>query len=80
VDVIDVLAMSPSTPFGDGDEDDPPTTPDDPPSTPANPPALQCTPPPRKRARPFILFSPSKKDKVHVHADVNEDDDDDEQL
>ncbi|KAG0025143.1 hypothetical protein BGZ82_010200, partial [Podila clonocystis] len=69
VDVVDVLAMSPSTPFGDGDEDDPPSTPDD-------PPARQCTPPPRKRPSPFILFSPSRKDKVHVHADDNDDDDD----
>ncbi|KAF9145406.1 hypothetical protein BGX30_009018 [Mortierella sp. GBA39] len=31
VDVVDVMAMSLSTPFGDGDEDDPPSTPDDPP-------------------------------------------------
>ncbi|KAF8926343.1 hypothetical protein BGZ47_002800 [Haplosporangium gracile] len=79
VDVVDVLAMSQSTPFGDGDEDDPPSIPDDPPSIPADPSARQCTPPPRKRPSPFVLFSPSKKDKVYVHADVN-DDDDDEQL
>ncbi|KAI7815743.1 hypothetical protein BC939DRAFT_534124 [Gamsiella multidivaricata] len=90
VDVVDVLAMSPSTPFGDGNEDDPTSTPDDPsltpddpsltpddpPLTPADPPARQCTPPPRKRPSPFILFSPSKKDKIHAHADDNDDDDD----
>lgn len=73
MDAVDVLAMSPSTPFGDGDEDDPPSTPNDPPLTPTDPPERQCTPPPRKRPSPFILFSPSKKDKVHVHADDNDD-------
>ncbi|KAF9176657.1 hypothetical protein BGZ51_009874, partial [Haplosporangium sp. Z 767] len=76
VDVVDVLAMSPLTPFGGGDEDDPPSTPNDPISTTADPPERQCTPPPRKRPTPFILFSPSKKDKVYVHADVNDDSDD----
>jgi hypothetical protein len=76
VEDFDVLAMSPSTPFGDGNENDPPSIPDDPPLTPADPPERQCTPPPRKRSSPFILFSPSKKDKFHVHADDNDDNDD----
>ncbi|KAF9993560.1 hypothetical protein BGZ80_002162 [Entomortierella chlamydospora] len=91
VDVVDALAMPLSTPFSDDDEDDHPSTPDDlpstsvdAPSTPADPPARPCTPPPRKRPNPYILFTPSKKDKlgveVHAHAVVDDDDDDDEQL
>ncbi|KAF9545153.1 hypothetical protein EC957_011223 [Mortierella hygrophila] len=76
VDVVDVMAMSPSTPFGGGDDDDPSSTPDDPPSTPADPPARQCTPPPRKRPWPFMQFSRSKRDKVHAHTDDDDDDDD----
>ncbi|KAI1290686.1 hypothetical protein EDD11_009084 [Mortierella claussenii] len=39
MDVVNVLAMSPLTPFGDSDEDDPPSTPGNPPSTPADPPS-----------------------------------------
>ncbi|KAG9064472.1 hypothetical protein KI688_003662 [Linnemannia hyalina] len=60
IDIQDVLAKTPSSPFEGGDDDDL-----------AFSPALPSTPPPKKRSDSFILFSPSKKDK---HNDCDHDD------
>ncbi|KAG0203956.1 hypothetical protein BGX33_008802 [Mortierella sp. NVP41] len=81
-DVTDVLANSAPTPFGydydydDEDNEENAPTPD--------PPSRPSTPPPRKR-RPdsFVLFSPSKKDKLGTRAKGptggwDDDDDDDD--
>ncbi|KAF9544506.1 hypothetical protein EC957_011902 [Mortierella hygrophila] len=53
IDVQDVLARMPSSPFGSDDDDDRPFSP-----------ALPSTPPLKKSSDPFILFSPSKKDNI----------------
>ncbi|KAF9579439.1 hypothetical protein BGW38_004295 [Lunasporangiospora selenospora] len=82
-DVIDVLANTAPTPFGydcafdnDGEDDEQYEPPPDPPSR-------SSTPPPRKRPNSFVLFSPSKKDKIRTYDEVvgdwtNGDDEDDD--
>ncbi|KAF9580570.1 hypothetical protein BGW38_002722 [Lunasporangiospora selenospora] len=56
IDVLDALAKMPSTPFSGDDDNDHPFLPTD-------SPVRSSTPPPKKRSDPFIIFSPSKKDK-----------------
>ncbi|KAG0045416.1 hypothetical protein BGZ83_009380 [Gryganskiella cystojenkinii] len=77
LDVLDGLSKTPLTPFGSDDDDEETPSPDD------HPPAGSCTPPLKKRTNPFVLFSPSKKDKQvddnhNDNHDDNHDDNDDD--
>ncbi|KAF9106560.1 hypothetical protein BGX27_009115 [Mortierella sp. AM989] len=76
IDVTDILAISSSTPF----ESDPDDSYED--SLLTNPISRPSTPPSKKRVRPFVVFSPSKRDKKdsQFQTDLECSDDDDDAL
>ncbi|KAF9919493.1 hypothetical protein FBU30_010960, partial [Linnemannia zychae] len=79
IDVKDVLAMSVQTPFGSNSDED---TDDNyiVGTTSIDVPERCRTPPPKKRLNPYILFSPSKRDRrsAQNYIDFVDDDEDDD--